>query len=692
MGYGASASIPGAQLSKKLSESKLPGGATLSTAPPSAALRKAHSNSYAMQYATVGSQSKPPTKPLSRGVSLDSPSNAPLAASSTFVPYEAASPDYYLDRKPPHAVSGSTSTHVSGYDRSLPSHSSSSLTSNASTMASTYASTLPMSQYGGYAASTLPPSSSASSARHSRDLVGTSRAENPYVYKTAISDSLYTDPRASTSTKVQQPLIGTSSTTSQRYLPQSTAPSSVSNTAMAAFDAKMRSDPDLPRSRIPVPVSRASTTPNVARGAVPEPPAYAPVASKETSRDRAPSYSRDRTVKEDKLDAYSTQGIAAVMRRAEAAVESSRIRAAVRETTKEYANKPTPQEEQQRSRAPSLPKSRSLSLPRGLVGLLNLGNTCFMNSCLQCLSNVPALTEYFITGAFRAHINRSSPSKGEAAVAYADLLQRMWVSGASGADRPDKVKRIVGSIAPRFMGYDQQDAQEFLRFMLDALHDDTNRVTRKPAYKELDERADQSDREVSDIWWSNYCERNDSKCKELFAGELRTVVTCSACGRVSRAFDPMWDLCLPIPKAAQAREKYSISSSSAALDACDIKDCFRSFIEPERISDVDGVYCSRCKKHQACSKAMTIFRLPEVLVIQLKRFTFSTFRRTKLSTAVSFPTTDLDLSAYCDSSPYVQARDAIYDLVGVSNHSGSLGGGHYTAYVLSYKVLQHVCM
>jgi ubiquitin C-terminal hydrolase len=86
---------------------------------------------------------------------------------------------------------------------------------------------------------------------------------------------------------------------------------------------------------------------------------------------------------------------------------------------------------------------------------------------------------------------------------------------------------------------------------------------------------------------------------------------------------------------------------------------------------------------------MEVYRAPGVLVLHIKRFSFSTFRRTKLSTSISFPTSGLDLSPFCsDSSPDLAAARAgrcslMYDLVGVSNHSGGLGGGHYTADVLN---------
>ncbi len=85
-------------------------------------------------------------------------------------------------------------------------------------------------------------------------------------------------------------------------------------------------------------------------------------------------------------------------------------------------------------------------------------------------------------------------------------------------------------------------AQEFLRFMLDALHEDTNTARKPVPYEEIKESESDPDDVVSERWWKNYCVRNRSFVKELFCGQLRSAVTCSKCGHVSRCFDPFWDL------------------------------------------------------------------------------------------------------------------------------------------------------
>lgn len=290
---------------------------------------------------------------------------------------------------------------------------------------------------------------------------------------------------------------------------------------------------------------------------------------------------------------------------------------------------------------------------------------------------------------------------------FGDLIKTLWSNEQFTATRPVELKRVIGKVASRFTGYDQQDAQEFLRFLLDGLHEDLNRITKKPPYYEIKDREHAKDRDVSDEYWKFYLDRNTSALSELFCGQLRSEIRCSTCHHRSLCFDVFWDLSLPVPKKSKAaashhmrianvfgskQSHHSASSSShsssssseseqsTSPNSCSLQDCLKAYTDQELLTECDAYYCAKCKTHRAVAKKISLYRLPQVLVVHLKRFSYSTFSRDKVSTAIKFPAQGLDVAEFCAADAVVDGSTQ-YDLTGVVHHVGSLNGGHYTAYV-----------
>ena len=196
----------------------------------------------------------------------------------------------------------------------------------------------------------------------------------------------------------------------------------------------------------------------------------------------------------------------------------------------------------------------------GAVGLSNLGNTCFMNSMLQCLSHTAPLTDYFRDSErVAAELNCDNPlgSGGQIAKAYADFIRDAW-SGDFSVVVPAALKRAIGKHAPQFGGYQQQDSQELMSFLLDGLHEDLNRVRQKP-YLETIESNGRPDEEVAEESWKRHQMRNQSIVVDTCYGQLRSHITCPNCNHESITFDPYLSLSLPLPSATKRHVGVTLS-------------------------------------------------------------------------------------------------------------------------------------
>ena len=179
------------------------------------------------------------------------------------------------------------------------------------------------------------------------------------------------------------------------------------------------------------------------------------------------------------------------------------------------------------------------ALPRqGLCGLHNIGNTCYMNTALQCLSHLESLTHYFLTREFEAHINRQNPlgSGGLLARAYASLLAGLW-EGSERSIAPYDLRKVMIKLEPQFGGFQQHDCQEFLNFVLDRLHEDLNRVITKPITPVVEGNGTDDARVAAEAW-ANHLKRNQSVIVDLIHGQCKSTLICPQCARVSITFDP----------------------------------------------------------------------------------------------------------------------------------------------------------
>ena len=184
----------------------------------------------------------------------------------------------------------------------------------------------------------------------------------------------------------------------------------------------------------------------------------------------------------------------------------------------------------------------------GVCGGRNLGNTCFMNSSIACLSNCTELTTYFLTKKFLKDINETNKEGlgGRLAKAWYNLLEQYWNSDIR-AGNPSEVKSCVAKKVRKFAGFSQQDSNEFMTEFLSLLSEDLNKTDKKE-YKQLKEKGEnETDLECAKRFWNLHIKLNDSIVTDLFSGLLKSEVHCPNCKFINITFDPFNTLTLPIP-------------------------------------------------------------------------------------------------------------------------------------------------
>ncbi|KAK0044152.1 ubiquitin carboxyl-terminal hydrolase 3 [Biomphalaria pfeifferi] len=309
-------------------------------------------------------------------------------------------------------------------------------------------------------------------------------------------------------------------------------------------------------------------------------------------------------------------------------------------------------------------------------GLRNLGNTCFMNAVLQSLSNIQEFCGYIkqlpsledkILKAKKIQISKKTRDSGEDVLLVEELrktLVALW-QGTKGAISPESLFSVIWKVVPRFRGYQQQDAHEFMRYLLDRLHIELLELLPYPNNN------------------SPYIgpKGKSTIVTAIFGGLLQSEVNCLICGMESKKHDPFLDLSLDIPAQFSSR----LTKPKDGEPICTLSDCLSSFTDVEELEDSELYMCNNCKQKQRSTKKFWIRRLPNVLCLHLKRFRWSMFCRLKVETFVEFPIQALDMNTYVLNNLH-ETRGSfsgsnLYDLAAVIVHHGSgAGSGHYTAY------------
>ena len=286
-----------------------------------------------------------------------------------------------------------------------------------------------------------------------------------------------------------------------------------------------------------------------------------------------------------------------------------------------------------------------------LVGLYNLGNTCFINSCIQILNNTYELH----------HILDKQPIQklnyySKLTIEWNSLRDLMWSD--NGTVKPTRFLKTIQYVShkleqPLFTGYSQNDISEFLGFFLNCLHETYSRkVNVKVQYRNPD--YDFCCKYLQDVYEKEFSEINN-----VFNGiYVNTITEIDSNTVLSKSPEMFSTINIPV---------FSNNKAATTLD-----ECFSLFHQKELLEKDNAWYNEKTKKHQSVFKKTTIWRFPNVMIIVLKRFNH---RNRKIQHKIDFPLINLNLQKYsCENIP------SFYDCFGICNHSGNVNGGHYTSF------------
>jgi ubiquitin C-terminal hydrolase len=299
---------------------------------------------------------------------------------------------------------------------------------------------------------------------------------------------------------------------------------------------------------------------------------------------------------------------------------------------------------------------------KGLSGLANLGNTCFINSCIQIISHTYELNDFLEN---EKNFIKKIKNKCDSAllIEWNNLRKLLWENNCVVA--PTKFIKTIQKVAEIkdveiFTGYSQNDISEFLLFLIDCFHNSLSREIKinitGVSENETDELAINCFNMVKNMYTKEY-----SEIWNMFYGiHVSEIISIETGKKMKQTPEPYFIVNLPVPK----------NNKSPSLI-----DCFNLYIEGEELTGENAWLNEETNQKIDNKKRILFWSLPNILVIDFKRYNS---RNQKNQILISFPMDNLDLSNYVIG---YNKKSYIYELYGVCNHSGSVHGGHYTCYV-----------
>ena len=269
---------------------------------------------------------------------------------------------------------------------------------------------------------------------------------------------------------------------------------------------------------------------------------------------------------------------------------------------------------------------------------------------------IKPLLEIFGSNFDRKRINRNNTkgSHGDISIAFHNIICNPEIN--NDIIDPTKLRSALISHCPTFRNFGQHDAQELLIMLLDSLHEDLNQSR----------RANGESVTIPSEWdsWAAYLENHKSPLVDIFFGQLFCSVLCPKCNNTSITTEPFMFLSVPLPKASEI---------------C-LQNCIECYSQTNTLDEKNKWFCNSCQQKVKAMQKTGIQRLPNVLIIHLKRFFGGSLISRKNNITVKYPA-KFDHTLFPNTNVM-----SIYSLVGVILHGGDTSGGHYTSIVKDQKL------
>ena len=351
-----------------------------------------------------------------------------------------------------------------------------------------------------------------------------------------------------------------------------------------------------------------------------------------------------------------------------------------------------------------------------LIGLQNVGATCYMNATLQCFCQIKKLVDYFkYNSKIIEIIDYKFKNKSEICLTYSFkyLVENLWPSPSgnkyiltknmnqNSQNRyfaPYGFKKKISDMNPLFQGAQANDSKDLVNFIIMTLHEELNKAPKNPNSNiNMFQINQTNEKEILDCFIKCFMNDNQSIISDIFYGVSKTGTQCSRCRTIKYNFQAYFFLIFPLEEV----RKYKINQlqnqfiqmnqnmnmnqflfqqnmlnlqNIQNLNIVNIDDCFNYNEKLENFTGENSMYCNICGQNLPAFYQTILFTSPEILIIVLNRGKGIQFK------------VKLEFQEILNLKNYIKRQDTGYNykLIGVVTHMGESGAsGHFIAYCKS---------